>query len=167
MLKDNFKYFSKEDIKTWGYEKKRCRECLNILDFDKFHKHRQCLFGINTVCKECRLPKSKRNYSLKTNEHLLFDGAKSRAKSKRLNFSLEIKDILIPDFCPVLGIPLSKGVGSSTDNTPTLDRIIPELGYTKENVVVISNKANRIKSNGNYQEIYKVARWLESIITIK
>jgi hypothetical protein len=33
------------------------------------------------------------------------------------------------------------------DNTPSLDKIIPSLGYVKGNVAVISWKANVMKSN--------------------
>jgi hypothetical protein len=41
-----------------------------------------------------------------------------------------------------------------------LDRIIPELGYVKHNVVFISNRANSIKNDATERELYDVADWL-------
>jgi len=43
---------------------------------------------------------------------------------------------------------------------PSLDRIIPELGYIKGNVVFISNWANIIKQDASEKELYAVADWL-------
>lgn len=77
-----------------------------------------------------------------------------------LPFSITLDDILIPEFCPVLGIRLEVGGG---DAAPSLDRIIPELGYCPGNVVCISSKANRMKSNGTADEISRLAAWLQTI----
>ena len=71
----------------------------------------------------------------------------------------------MPDCCPVLGIKLERnrdkcGPGPGS---PTLDRIVPSLGYVPGNVVVISHKANSIKSNATAAEIRAVADWLDDI----
>lgn len=85
--------------------------------------------------------------------------AKNRSKRKGLAFNLEIGDIQIPDVCPILGIKLERNLGKGYpgDSSPTLDRIIPERGYIKNNVIVISHKANTIKSNATADELMKVA----------
>lgn len=70
---------------------------------------------------------------------------------------MTLDDIQIPATCPALGIRLI--AGSSGSRSPTLDRIIPSLGYTKGNVVVISALANAIKSSGTPLEILKVAKF--------
>ncbi len=90
-------------------------------------------------------------------ESRLLGWAKQRAKKKRLPFNLTLEDITIPDVCPALGVRLIPG--SSGSRSPTLDRIIPSLGYTKGNVVVISALANAIKSTGTPSEILKVAKF--------
>lgn len=87
--------------------------------------------------------------------------AKRRAFRQRIPFKLTPADIDIPKVCPVFGMPLEKGVGNTCDTSPTLDRIIPILGYVPGNVVVVSNKANRIKTNATPNEIYRVARFYE------
>lgn len=67
---------------------------------------------------------------------------KKRAKKENLPFDLDPSDLAnIPDQCPVLGIPLIKTklerLGA-TDNAPSVDKFIPELGYVKSNIHIIS-----------------------------
>lgn len=90
--------------------------------------------------------------------------AKKRAAKNGLPFSLSIKDILIPDLCPLLGIPLIVGTGRVNANSPTLDRIDNSKGYVPENVWVISYKANTIKSNATIAEIEMLARNLRAAL---
>ena len=109
----------------------------------------------------CGCLAAKHGGKSKTPEHTRWEAAKARAKKKNLPFNIEVEDCIAPENCPVLGIPLS--VGDKTHrNSPTLDRIIPEKGYIKGNVIVISHKANSIKNNANYDEIRVVADWYES-----
>lgn len=85
--------------------------------------------------------------------------ARSRARTQGIPFDITEDDIHVPTFCPVLGLKLERaetGQGRN-DHAPSLDRIIPELGYVKGNVIVISNKANRIKSNGSAEDLRRVA----------
>jgi hypothetical protein len=82
-----------------------------------------------------------------------------------LPFDIDIPYLLSikTDRCPVFGTPFSwERIAEGYDNpaAPTLDKIKPELGYIKGNVIFISNKANRIKSNADDIEIQKVADWL-------
>jgi len=91
---------------------------------------------------------------------LLFH-SKTRAKKKGLPFNLEVEDIVIPEKCPILGIKLKrgKGIGGAIASSPSLDRIIPEKGYTKGNVQVISHRANQIKSDATADELMAVAKY--------
>lgn len=92
--------------------------------------------------------------------------SKNRAKTLGLPFNIEYSDIVIPEYCPVLGIKIERGIGRSnhSDNSPSLDRIIPSLGYVKGNVIVISNRANKIKHNATPEEILKVAEFFSIVI---
>ena len=76
-------------------------------------------------------------------------------------FELSEHDFEIPDVCPVLGIPLAMGVGRSGPRewSPTIDRIIPSLGYVPGNVVVVSWRANRLKSDGTMEELARIVSW--------
>ena len=100
--------------------------------------------------------RSKRiNYRAKADATItrLLYGAKSRAKARNIPFDLTARDVELPSFCPVLGIPLELGRGEQVDGSPTLDRIIPERGYVRGNVIVISWRANRLKSNATIEEL--------------
>lgn len=71
---------------------------------------------------------------------------KSRARGKDIVFELEPGDLIIPDRCPVLGLPLRRHVGKGTRrDSPTIDRRDPALGYVPGNVRVVSHLANDIK----------------------
>jgi hypothetical protein len=93
----------------------------------------------------------------------LFRGAKKRARLRGVPFGLTLADIIVPAVCPVLGIQLSVGAGRSTDASPTLDRIVPPLGYIRGNIIVISNKANRIKNDATIEDLRRVADFFDRL----
>lgn len=88
-----------------------------------------------------------------TLEHTMWLSARVRAKKKNIPFNLELSDVVIPSFCPLLEIPIRKSKSALSSNSPTLDRIIPAVGYVKGNVRVISHKANTSKSNLTIKEM--------------
>lgn len=109
-------------------------------------------------------PQYQERYRDKYKDRLLCFATKHRALKSGITFNLEPEDIVIPDVCPVLGIPLHRNVGgkSSSDNSPSIDRVIPELGYTKGNIQVISQKANRMKNDALPDELRKFAEWVRN-----
>ena len=48
------------------------------------------------------------------------------------------------------------GTGSIKDNSASIDRFDTTAGYIKGNVWIISDKANRMKSNATIEEIKKI-----------
>jgi hypothetical protein len=94
----------------------------------------------------------------------LFKNAQYRAKRDGLPFNITFEDIKIPEVCPVLGIPIffskDKRKGFQP-NSPSIDKIIPALGYVKGNICVISNRANTIKRDATAEELRKVADYIE------
>lgn len=93
---------------------------------------------------------------------MALSAAKHRAKSKRVPFELSDSDVDTPHFCPALGIALNYSVqGTVEPNSPTIDRIVPELGYTRGNVRVISHRANAIKRDASAREIQAVADYVK------
>lgn len=92
----------------------------------------------------------------------MLHSAKHRAKRLGVPFDLTIEDVKIPPRCPVLGIPLRIGDGKISQCSPTLDRIVPERGYVKGNVVVVSLKANAMKSNATLEDMRKVLAFYEA-----
>lgn len=94
--------------------------------------------------------------------------AKTRAKKSGVPFNITKDDVTIPAVCPVLGIPLFRrggtGRGGPGNNSPTIDRVVNELGYTRGNIAVISHRANRIKQDATPQELEAVASWLRRML---
>jgi hypothetical protein len=87
--------------------------------------------------------------------------AKYRAKKAGLPFDEDLSDIVIPEFCPILGLRLSKGTGKACAASPSLDRIVPSLGYVKGNRWVISNRANTMKNDATLDEIILLGKWAQ------
>jgi hypothetical protein len=96
-------------------------------------------------------------------EALLVRSARSRAKLRGVSCTITKEHIRIPDVCPVLGIPLVKASGNASDISPTIDRVIPALGYVPGNVRVISYRANRLKCDSTLEEMELVLADLRKI----
>ena len=89
--------------------------------------------------------------------------ALERAKSKGVRFTVS-HDYLFSiypkdEICPIFGTKM-EWFGDSS-NSPSLDRIIPELGYEPGNVAWVSNRANTIKLNRTPEMLRKIASWVE------
>lgn len=104
----------------------------------------------------------QREYFKNNREKYLYWQVKGRAGRGGLPFDLTPEDLKIPSNCPVLGIPLFRNVGGKrpTANSPSVDRIIPELGYTKGNIQIISHRANVMKNDASPEELRKFAEWV-------
>lgn len=97
----------------------------------------------------------------------VLNSVKARAKKSGVVFNLTLDDIPpVPEFCPIFGIPLKVGKGRSEPDSPSLDRIIPEKGYVKGNVVWLSMRANAMKNNGTAEEHRKIANWIDEMVAI-
>lgn len=176
-------------------ENKTCIHCKQIKHKSEFMKFRnECL-----LCYRAYHRKKQRERKLKNPEHIkelnrksyflnkeernrgmedykkkninkiIFNTAKYRAKQRNIEFTLELSDIIIPEYCPILGIKLEINYGKGRimcDSSPSLDRINSDKGYVKENICIISWKANRIKNDGNAQEHRKIADWMEKMQNI-
>lgn len=123
----------KEDRKGWAPEKKRAVYLAGV----KSMVHNRGVAGYRLFMIMC--------------------GAKRRAKLAGLPFNLVEADLGKPPvICPVLGIPIiymepHEGNGPQ-DNSPSIDRIKPALGYVRGNIRIISMRANRLRNNATLEE---------------
>ena len=102
-----------------------------------------------------------REWRISNQERVLLNGAKNRAEKRGIPFNLELEDINIPEYCPVLGLKLEIGKGKTQPNSPSLDRLVPSLGYVKGNILVVSHRANQIKNDASIDEVKRVLRYME------
>jgi hypothetical protein len=131
---------------------KRCQHCRAIKPVVWFYRDSHRKGGYGGECVACTLLRN----------------ARSRSKEMGIPSDLALEDIVIPERCPVLGIPLLPGSRDTeyrfrNPGSPTVDRIRPELGYVKGNVKIISWLANRIKSDCSDPEVFeKIAAYLRA-----
>ena len=89
--------------------------------------------------------------------------ARRRAEAKGIPFAITVNDIYIPTYCPILGIKLKRGKGRHSGASPSLDRIDPSRGYEPGNVIVISRRANVIKSDSTLAELALLVAFLQQL----
>lgn len=118
--------------------------------------------------KECVLEK-QRKIRIETPQKHMLTAAKKRAKEQGMTFDLIVEDLIVPEICPILGIPLSTGNFTKEKQSPSLDRLDNSKGYTKENSWVISSLSNTMKSDASFEELILFAKWIvgESIFTVE
>lgn len=94
----------------------------------------------------------------------MFSGAKVRAKKQKVPFTItkdHIKELLKDMRCYYFGIELKPASDTfSHKYSPTLDKVIPELGYVPSNIVLCSYKANSIKDKGTLEELKMIVEKL-------
>lgn len=132
--------------------------------------HRECtrchtIYEITnkmTICKTCNTNRVKGMLP----GYKMHQRAKRRCVESGREFDIEIEDIIIPEYCPILGIKLKVNSGKSGAyrDSPSLDRIDNSKGYTKDNIQVISQLANAMKSHATNEELLKFSHWMISNI---
>lgn len=126
-----------------------CDECCNKLSrVEKDNILRVKIPGFHDKEKLQRRNSHKNNII-----RAMFNRAKQRAIKNNLEFSICINDIVIPEICPLLEVPFILGDRGNYEFTPTIDRIDNSKGYTKDNIWVITKKANSMKNSASFKEL--------------
>jgi hypothetical protein len=111
---------------------------------------------------------ARRNWRSKNLVRCLFLEARSRAKRKGVEFSIEIDDIPeIGEFCPIFGDKFPPHDVRKTPFSPSIDRIDPKKGYIKGNVWIIGYRANLVKNDGTANEHQKIADAMNKMLKEK
>lgn len=96
----------------------------------------------------------------------IYNQLKASAKKRKIPFSLTMLDLYelsFPVTCPILGIPLQHNRGEAKDNSYSVDRINNEEGYHVENIIVVSLKANKLKSNATSVELEQISKFYANL----
>lgn len=138
-----------------------CKVEKPLTDFTANKKKRN---GRSSSCRRCHqsLYPTTARYHV-DNRGPLITLCRRRARKAGVPCAISKSDLVIPDRCPVLGIPLSLGRGVCHAGSPTVDRLRPELGYVTGNINIISSKANRIKNNATLEELKALVAWWEGL----
>jgi len=113
--------------------------------------------------------KARKTHGLSsTKEYTIWSSCKRIAKKRGIEFNLEVTDIKIPDKCPIFGMPLDPCIDNQrAANSPSIDRIDNKRGYTKDNIWIISWRANYLKSNSTLEELRVLVAGLENKLAAK
>ena len=151
--------------------KKICLACFkekSLNNFSLIHKFDK-MSDRKNVCKNCSRAKQEREIRERTWEHdsikIMIQNSKARAKRVDMEFTIEESDIIVPKYCPVLGIPLYRCKQENWNNSPSIDRIDNSKGYIKGNVVVVSRRANILKKDATIEELQKIAEFYKKFLS--
>lgn len=170
-------------IKPNGKPHSRCKKCRNFLNKlwrdarPNLSKERYSRDRLR-ILKRCKLWRDKNKEKSKDRQQLFFANnaplyllrcSKNRAKKKGMEHSLKESDIYIPTHCPVLGIPIShqKTGGMPHANSATIDRIDNNKGYTPDNIIVVSRRANILKNDATLEELRKIVTFYDNLTNKK
>jgi hypothetical protein len=166
---------------------RKCTSCMAWLSLDDFNSRirmaspttkdplKKCkTLYYRSTCKKCslnaiRIDKYSSKESRKIRYHkdprkVMITHAKKRAITKGVPFDILYTDIVIPHVCPLLNIPLQVNNKKHSSNSPSLDRIVPELGYVKNNILVISHRANSAKQDLSINELELLTKNLRRVL---
>lgn len=106
-----------------------------------------------------KMKEAAKKYLQENQEVRLFHSCKANAKRNNVEFSLTIEDIIIPKTCVFLGCDLTNTSNKGRVQTnASIDRIDPTKGYTKDNIQIISDLANRMKQEATKEQLIMFAK---------
>lgn len=163
---------------VWAYQKEKIRKWL---EEGKPLKWIAAQYGVSSqrihkIAKAFKilppypeLPPVSEKYLTPTNT--IVNKVKKLVKGGRPMRREVLKELLPPpETCPVLGIPLEYGPRPkgqrgkpARENVATIDRIDSSKGYVPGNCVIISWRANRLKSNGSAEEHLKIGSFFKDL----
>lgn len=141
-----------------GQSTKCCSLCGEEKSLNLFHKSKSATqIGISNRCIKCSALSS------------MIKNAKQRCKTSGRELDIDVHYLYNLTIghtkCPILGIELVYGgTVSIKNNSASIDRFDTTKGYTKDNVWIISYKANRMKSDATIDEIEKVYQYMTSVL---
>lgn len=127
------------------------------------------------VCAYCPAPIARWNRSGKCNAHKnkgkkrghkpydsetgVMRNTKHRAKQEGIPFSLTRDDVPpLPATCTSCGVALDRQ--GEWRRQPSLDRLLPHLGYVPGNVAWICRRCNQVKGNATLDELCQVVEYI-------
>lgn len=164
----DFSNFHKSSTSKSGY-RGECKTCRKESDLKNYEKNKDMILLNRKEYYEktkdipeikAKRKSIKRRHYDENYEFYILERCRKRARQSKLECNIDLSDIIIPQSCPVLGIALIRGKDKASINSPSVDRIDPNGGYTKGNIQIISNLANMMKNNATPEQLISFAQWV-------
>lgn len=122
----------------------------------KWHRSRYA----NDPLYRSKIKLGAKRYRVESRANYLLVRARERAKEKGLDFNIDVSDVIVPQYCPLLNIELDKEPQSNVKRhwSSSLDRVDLRYGYVKGNVRVISDLANTMKNAATIEQLLLFAK---------
>ena len=150
--------------------KKKCPQCLEIKQLSEYYV---TMKGYYYLCKSCSDSNTTKNHKQLNNQnnlkYIFYQKAISLWRDKRhnriigFNSPTELRDYLLElwikskGYCAYTNEPMDlKGYLQGNKNAVTIDRINPNKGYEKEDIALVKNIVNRVKTDLTFQELYEI-----------
>lgn len=148
---------------TWYRSKNYIHKCNSCIKSEK-RKWAKENYSKTNVAARSRKHKEKlqRTDPIKYTCSQMASSSKKRATALGMPHDLDTNFLIsiAPEICPVLHKEIKYGGGEKTKYSASLDKINPNLGYTKSNVRIISNLANVMKNEANREELQAFSKWI-------
>lgn len=141
---------------------KTCFRCKTSKPLTGFFRHHLTADGLHSWCKECCnegnvRSRTKANSQIGTRAKVFLRNAAKAAVKRNQEFSLTAMDIvemwdLQSAICPYSGREMTLEAGKL--ETVSIERIDSQIGYTRENTILVCNAVNRMKSDFSMHEFY-------------
>lgn len=134
-----------------------CNRCKRSVSVALFPKSKTNKSGRYSYCKNCchEQYKAKRQNAIRYTAGRFLADIRQRAKSRNIPCDLDLP-FLMEKFqtnrCELSGLEW-RSESTITPYSPSIDRIDPSLGYTKDNVRVILMGLNALKGSGTDQDM--------------
>lgn len=102
-----------------------------------------------------------KNYYISKKDTMTHRWKQTWSERAGMPFDLDVEDVV----CKTKTCPIFPWIefGTTMQNKPSVDRTIPEKGYVKGNVEIISLRANRLKSNATLDELIALGEYAKRI----
>jgi len=137
--------YAKDLLKSRELSRLRSRKrAINYPDYTKQRKRNSYDNNRLMFVLKNRLNIAKKENILHDNKEILYEYLKDRWNRHE---------------CEICHKRLILGDKFSKDNSPSIDRIVPELGYVIDNISIICHRCNRIKNDATWQEHLMISNW--------
>lgn len=133
-----------------------CRECKSECSWDQLARCKKTKCGVINWCKACNTgyALAKRNV-----DWFKYKISSTRSEARKKNVPFTLTQTFLEGLwerqngkCVLTGIEMTQEIGKGARNKASLDQIIPGLGYTEDNVQLLTDWANRAKLDMTIQE---------------